>query len=273
MVLMKLITIKELPAWYEANPYVIEGYRPPMSLLNTFRTLFQWHNETLNIYTHLLPGLYFLACVLFTAPECSGPCQTLWYAGYWAATAMGLNSAIGHTFYSSGPQYNQLAWRFDFIGVIAINSMHLVSDTFIVCSILLNSIELYYAVVSLELVWILFVLYRVCAGPFQVAQEWSFLLPFLTCVPLTIPLYAYVRVYVENPHIHSIVQSSLNCTLCILVAGIVFLKGRLPERLYRYRYRLLDYASSHVWHHLFCVGAVLSAFRIFPLIEYYQSTV
>ena len=270
MVLMKLITIKELPTWYEVNPYVKEGYRPPMSLLNTLRTLFQWHNVSLNIFTHLLPGLYFLACLLFGTPECSGPCRTLWYAGYLAATTMGLNSAIGHTLYSISPWYNQFAWRFDLIGVIAINSMHLVSDTFVVCSILLNSIELYYAVVSIEIVWILFVLSRVCGGPYQAAQEWGLLLPLLTCLPLTLPLYAYVRVYVENPHINSIVQSSLYCTLCILAAGIVFFRGRLPERLYRHP--VFDYASSHVWHHLFCVGAVLNAFQVFPLIEYYQST-
>jgi adiponectin receptor len=268
---MRLITNTELPSWYEVNPYVRGGYRRPMGFLDTLRTLFQWHNETLNIYTHLLPGLYFLACLLVKEPECSGHCKYLYYTGYSAATIMGLTSAMGHTLYSSSPWFNQFAWRLDFIGIIAINSMHLFSDTFLVCSLLLNSIELYYGILCIELAWILFVLYRISWGPFQAAQEWGLLVPFLTCVPLTVPLYTYVQLFVGDSQLHAIVQSSLNCTLCILVAGGLFFKGRFPECLYSHP--MFDYMPSHVWHHILCVGAVLAAFQMFPLIEYYQTSI
>jgi adiponectin receptor len=267
---MRLVKITDLPAWYEVNPYVLTGYRPPMGFWDTLGTLGQWHNETLNIYTHLLPGIYYLAYLLLSTPECSEDCRYLYYTGYSAAAIMGLTSAMGHVLYSSSPWFNQMAWRLDFIGVIAINSMHLFSDTFIVCRILLNSALLYYGVVSVEIAWVLFVLYRICLGPFQAAQEWGLLLPILTCVPLTISLYTYVKISIEDPSIHAIVQTSLNCTVCILVAGLVFFKGRLPERLYP-NY-IFDYVSSHVWHHLFCLGAVVTAFQIFPLIENYQKT-
>jgi hypothetical protein len=149
--------------------------------------------------------------------------------------------------------------------------MHLFSDTFIVFSILLNSSELYYGVLSIEIAWILFVLARISWGPFKAAQEWGLLVPFLTCVPVTVPLYAYIQLFEKDPRIQAIVQASLNCTLCILVAGILFFKGRFPERLYPNR--VFDYMSSHVWHHIFCLGAVLVAFQGFPLIEYYQTSI
>jgi len=110
--------------------------------------------------------------------------------GYAAATTMGFTSAIGHTLYSSSPWFNQFAWRLDFIGIIAINSMHLFSDTFLICSILLNFSELYYTILSIEIAWILFVVYHIGCGPFKAAQEWGLLVPLLTCVPLTVPLYA-----------------------------------------------------------------------------------
>jgi len=268
---MRLISIKELPAWYPVNPYVREGYRPPMNVVDTLQTLFQWHNETLNIYTHLLPGLYFLACLLFKEPGCSGDCRYLEATGYSAATIMGFTSAIGHTLYSSSPWFNQFAWRIDFIGIIAINSMHLFSDTFLLCSILLQSTELYYTILSIELIWILFVVYRIAWGPLKAAEEWGLLVPILTCVPVTIPLYTYIQLFEKDPRIQAISQPSLNCTLCILVAGLVFFKGRFPERLYPHR--IIDYFSSHVWHHLFCLAAVISAFQAFPLIEYYQTSI
>ena len=46
---MRLVKITDLPAWYEVNPYVLTGYREPMDLWETLKTLGQWHNETLNI--------------------------------------------------------------------------------------------------------------------------------------------------------------------------------------------------------------------------------
>jgi hypothetical protein len=57
-----LISLSELPDWYSitCNPFVHSGYRLPAStFLQSANSIFEWHNETLNIHTHLWPGLYF----------------------------------------------------------------------------------------------------------------------------------------------------------------------------------------------------------------------
>lgn len=46
------------------NQYILTGYRPMSnSLMKSFTSIFAVHNETVNIWTHLVPGLLLL-CVL-----------------------------------------------------------------------------------------------------------------------------------------------------------------------------------------------------------------
>jgi adiponectin receptor len=58
-----LLRLQDIPPWQQDNPHILTGYRPlsnsyPKSLLSLFYT----HNQTANIYTHLL-GLIVFALV------------------------------------------------------------------------------------------------------------------------------------------------------------------------------------------------------------------
>lgn len=48
----KLLCIKEMPDHLQFNPYILDGYRPLQPPLGCVKSLFQWHNETVNIVTH-----------------------------------------------------------------------------------------------------------------------------------------------------------------------------------------------------------------------------
>lgn len=48
----KLLCIKEMPDHLQFNPYILDGYRPLQPPLGCVKSLFQWHNETVNIITH-----------------------------------------------------------------------------------------------------------------------------------------------------------------------------------------------------------------------------
>ena len=53
-----LLNITELPPWYDPNPYIYSSYRP---LTNSWlHSLLSWtylHNETTNIFSHLIPAV------------------------------------------------------------------------------------------------------------------------------------------------------------------------------------------------------------------------
>jgi adiponectin receptor len=53
-----LVTFDRLPNWHQDNKYILTGYRPISNSYHAcIHSLTYRHNETLNIYTHLLPGL------------------------------------------------------------------------------------------------------------------------------------------------------------------------------------------------------------------------
>eukprot|EP00667_Euglena_gracilis_P015486 EG_transcript_16108 len=55
----RLCSISEVPQWLRFNPYILGGYRPPLSVWQGTLSLFQLHNESGNVWSHLLPGLLF----------------------------------------------------------------------------------------------------------------------------------------------------------------------------------------------------------------------
>lgn len=62
-----LITYHDLPEWQKDNDFIIYGYvAETKNIWHCFDTLLFFNNETLNIFTHLLPGTIFpLLCLLF----------------------------------------------------------------------------------------------------------------------------------------------------------------------------------------------------------------
>lgn len=51
----KLLYIKDMPDHLQFNPHILSGYRPLQSPLGCVGSVFQWHNETVNIVTHGKP--------------------------------------------------------------------------------------------------------------------------------------------------------------------------------------------------------------------------
>ena len=59
-----LLSIKDLPAWSDPNPFILTGYRPESGSWRVSLTSWTYpHNETGNIFSHLLPAV-LLALVL-----------------------------------------------------------------------------------------------------------------------------------------------------------------------------------------------------------------
>ncbi|KAL3824527.1 hypothetical protein ACJIZ3_020556 [Penstemon smallii] len=55
-----LLSYHELPDYMKDNEFILNYYRVDWPLKQAFLSLFRWHNETLNVWTHLLGFLLFL---------------------------------------------------------------------------------------------------------------------------------------------------------------------------------------------------------------------
>lgn len=49
---VELLHWRDMPHHLQFNPYVLTGYRPLQSWTDCVRSLFYFHNETINIFTH-----------------------------------------------------------------------------------------------------------------------------------------------------------------------------------------------------------------------------
>ena len=71
-----LVTFDEIPSWQKDNKFILTGYRLNYTVRMCLRSLFFFHNEWGNVWTHLL-GLaffiimstYFFSRILFLAPS------------------------------------------------------------------------------------------------------------------------------------------------------------------------------------------------------------
>ncbi|XP_057417564.1 heptahelical transmembrane protein 1 [Lotus japonicus] len=59
-----LLSFWELPEYMKDNEYILRYYRANWPLKQAFFSLFRWHNETLNVWTHLIGFFLFLGLTL-----------------------------------------------------------------------------------------------------------------------------------------------------------------------------------------------------------------
>lgn len=135
-----LLSYDEIPEWYQDNDFIRHGYRPES---NSARAcLASWlylHNETVNIYSHLLPAVLFLAAegVLYRHFQASYPNATiggrLIFAFFLltAATCLGMSTTY-HTLMNHSIHVSHLWLRLDFVGIIVLTVGDFVSGIYMV---------------------------------------------------------------------------------------------------------------------------------------------
>ncbi|KAI0554863.1 mPR-like GPCR protein [Xylaria curta] len=171
----RLISYEELPAWHQDNPFIRHGYRPiSRSTIACLRSLAFLHNETMNIYTHLIPA----AAALFVGVAWVLPYLRQRYVDVGASdyvifafllsaasACLGISSAY-HTLMSHSREVEARWLRLDFVGIIILIVGSFVSGIYVEFWCEWTERKIYWAMsVSLGIVSVVIMLAPCFQGP------------------------------------------------------------------------------------------------------------
>ena len=111
----RLYTFDELPSWQQNNDKIVTGYvRETNSLSKCLLSLLYFHNETINIFTHLIPSLFYLTRTL-SAIYTGKYLSAIFTIG---ATICFLNSSTFHCLKQHSHRYETTCGKLDYLGII-----------------------------------------------------------------------------------------------------------------------------------------------------------
>jgi len=116
-----LLKIDEVPEYLRSNPYIRTGYRSPQKYSECLKSVLSLHNETLNIWTHLVGFLVFFTVLLWD--WWSPPSNVTWpdlvviltiITCYQACMIL---SVVFHTFTSHSKEASETCLLMDLAGI------------------------------------------------------------------------------------------------------------------------------------------------------------
>ena len=123
---VKLHDSHEVPSWYAHNAFVLTGYRPvTKSIALCARSLSYLHNETVNIYSHLIPTIIVLLASYsfdryFTSrfPQASWTDELVFRIFLTTSVICFGTSAAYHTLICHSENFASLWVRLDYVAII-----------------------------------------------------------------------------------------------------------------------------------------------------------
>ncbi|OTB00617.1 hypothetical protein M426DRAFT_324171 [Hypoxylon sp. CI-4A] len=267
----RLVSFDDIPEWYQDNPYVRQGYRTVS--YSTRECLSSWmymHNETLNIYSHLVPAAALLICGLtyiFARLQYRSTGDAGVVAGLMlsAVACLGLSSAY-HTLMCHSRQVEALWLRFDFVGIIFLILGSYVSGIYVAfwCEPLERKI--YWSMIgSLSAISVVIVLAPTFQGP-----RWRTLrLLTFVCTGLS-GVVPFIHGSVMFGFAEMVKQSGLAYYLAegaLFILGAIVYATRFPESISPGRFDI--YGSSHqIFHILVVMATVVHLAGVLDALDY-----
>ncbi|KAF2758484.1 mPR-typeG-protein-coupled receptor [Pseudovirgaria hyperparasitica] len=122
----RLLHFHEIPSWQQENEYLLSGYRPTAdSTLDCFQSSFRWHNETINIISHIAGSVLFAALpfhfyysVYLETPHAS-LIDFVLFTGYFHGVSICFAcSASCHIVWNHSPSIASFGNQLDYLGIV-----------------------------------------------------------------------------------------------------------------------------------------------------------
>ena len=249
-----LLQYNELPEWYQENPHIVNGYRPPNTLNNftdIIHTLFSLHNETFNIWSHIIGVFYFISIFISIYFEEIALHYKLVLMGYSLCMVNGLIcSVMYHTFMCQSHEIYKQCMVCDYQGIVI--NIFAGGSIFIFCAFQPHTI-----IIPSLYILIMFCILLLISKLIR-NNEWDLpknklnrtIIFIMNGLSIVVP--AIHALYINT--ITRYVVDSILVVILIKLIGALFYGFRYPE--IKYSNRIMDYiGNSHNFMHIFLLSS------------------
>ncbi|KAK4188111.1 hemolysin-III related-domain-containing protein [Podospora australis] len=273
-----LLSFNEMPTWFqnEANRFVLNHYRPiSNSIRVSFSSWLYLHNETINVYSHLLPALLFLPGLFYLLQYLSYNYPSLTTADFLAFSTFMLAaitclslSATYHTLLNHSAHMENFCLRLDMLGVVLFILGDLILGIYVVfwCETLLR--YLYWSLVGIfGTLTILMTLHAKFQGQrYRLVRALMFVATGLCGVaPLIHGLILFGKSQMMMTKALPYTLAKAGC----LLSGTGFYATRFPESRYPGKFDL--WGSHSIFHVLVVCAAVVQLMGYLDAFDYAQA--
>ncbi|KAI9263942.1 hemolysin-III related-domain-containing protein [Helicostylum pulchrum] len=252
----RLLLLEELPKDRRENEYVLSGYRFYRSTKDCLRSLFKLHNETLNIWSHLL-GFVFFSCLSVNIfqrkfPEASTEDLLIFTAFCLSSLTCLLCSSIYHTFIChSAHHVKSFTATLDYIGItfLITASISLVNHFGFYCDAIPRS---------------RYIIFSCLIGSIGVILPFFKFFDTKRYRPLRIGLFVAMAFSSIVPLVHMASLKGAMVTLAFLkplligaamyICGVTVYAKRFPEKFFPGKFDAAGMTSHAIWHVFVCLG-------------------
>ena len=257
-----LYNYEEIPDWYKDNKYIKIGYRR-WNMTNKYyiKSLFTWHNETLNIWSHIIGTLLFIILSLITFKyyllnTYIGDIVSISLFLFSCITCF-LLSSLMHCFYPKSENCCNCLLLGDYYGIIflILCSYNIFLYYLFYCN---YNIQKYYYIIINGLAIINFILLKVLNNKKYHIYKLLILISFILSIFVpTIHRYIYYTNIEPDEFKEEIEYYSIS--LCIYFLAFLFYLTKIPESIYTYKF--VNYFTSHTIFHILIVIATTINFH------------
>ncbi|KAI8098179.1 hemolysin-III related-domain-containing protein [Gilbertella persicaria] len=270
----RLLLIEELPKDRQENQYVLSGYRFYRSTKECLKSLFKLHNETMNIWSHLLGFFFFmyLSVHVFQRkfPDASNQDLLVFMAFCLASLTCLLCSSIYHTFIChSAYHVKSFTATLDYIGI-----------TFLITASI--SIVVHFGFYCDPIPRNRYMIFSCLIGSIGVILPFFRFFDTRRYRPLRIGLFVAMAFSSVVPLLHmTTVKGTTNTAVFLkpaLLGAVMYICGvtvygkRFPEKFFPGKFDAAGMTSHAIWHVFVCLGIFfhyIGSFHFYNLREEY----
>ncbi|KAK1245174.1 hypothetical protein MKX08_004803 [Trichoderma sp. CBMAI-0020] len=274
-----LLSFDQLPRWHQDNEFILHGYRPISgSARLSFRSWSYIHNESVNIYSHLIPAVvfllgewYILQYLTSRYPNITG--VDIFIISFFLLTAvicLGLSTTY-HTLMNHSSEVEQFWLRFDLVGIVVLTLGDFISGIYMVfwCEPLERKI--YWSMIGVLGSLTIFIMVNPYfqGKKFRVFRALAFVGTGLSgFAPLIhgVTMFGWSQMMKQSGMPYYLAEAGF------LLSGALIYVTKFPESRFPGKFDI--YGSSHQLFHIFVVFAtvaqligILVAFRLTGAIE------